>query len=438
VFTWCVEPGTVPRQCRIVVCVCVSAESSTLSVGVIVGVVLAGGALVLLLLVLSVVVIRRRRRRKHRCTSRARRLPTFADMTVSSEIRSFLPADDGLRGGTGEVRDQRAVSVESPPSYDSVVKSCNVDDPVVCRRVPAARRSHARLSLPPITAVTVPPPVCRTHRRAESDTEEHVYEDPTSLRRSVSRDGLGCALPTDPVGVNRPAASQEDDVAGRPAVCGGPSEPLLTDAVDPRNAVSELVRPQPCYSVPSNTSLSTPTSLGQPPPRVPRVRLGTSALYCRTAELPASANQLRPFSPLSAMAYAQATDSFSQPCRTAQDDFAIGDNGQCVRYISSADEQQRVAPVNYWSQDAQSERCGQCIQPRSHHHHHHHDGRGAGYYCSVDDDDDDDDDDYDDDEVGSTTSARSGSSVEDAQQLHDLSQVSPLLDDDNTASVDAV
>ena len=328
--------------------------SSVLGVGATVGVVL-GSALVLLLLALVVVlVLCRRRKHIHRgsSTSQRRRLPTFADITLHSEIASFLPAAssaNGLQGldfgrpilTAGEVcRQPTAETDDMPPSYDSVVKS--TDDIVIRRRregnvASPAHRSQARLSLPPLSATTFPP-ILRTHRRAESDVEEHIYEDPASLRRSISRDGLGCGLQSTG---NCPAVDfcevlQEN--AG-PSLAETDDRHLLepvtplaassADAVTTQNPTPEILQSLP-YFITSNSSLNTPPiSCSQP--RVPRVRLGTSALYsrpdsravdwCRSGDFPAPANQLRPFSPLSAIGYAEAMDSFTHPYQTPGEGF---------------------------------------------------------------------------------------------------------------------
>jgi len=302
------------------------------SVSIIVSAVL-GGALALLLIVLLVIFVFRRRRKHGGSTSRGRRLPTFADVTLNSEITSFLPStrSGALRSADEVSRQPAAESDDMPPPYDSVVKSSDVA--AVRRRrtgdlTSPARRSQARLSLPPLSA-TVLPPVLRTHRRAESDAEEHVYEDPASLRRSNSGDGLG-SRSADPAAScrevypvnNGPFLSEVDDCGLSELLADAPLDP--DDAVAPMNPRSELLQ-----WLPSGSLLNIPVTSLQP--RVPRVRLGTSALYsrpdsrtvdlCRTGEFPASANHLRPFSPLSAVGYAEVTDGLTHPYQIPGDDF---------------------------------------------------------------------------------------------------------------------
>jgi len=132
------------------------------SIGVIVSAVL-GGALALLLIALLSILVFRRRRKHGGPTSHGRRLPTFADMTLNSEITSFLPAtgalqsfDFGPTSGTTEVsRQPTTESDDMPPSYESVVKSSDIA--AVRRRrngdlSSSSRRSQARLSLPPLSA----------------------------------------------------------------------------------------------------------------------------------------------------------------------------------------------------------------------------------------------------------------------------------------------
>ena len=168
-----------------------------------------------------------------------------------------------------------------------------------------------------------------THRRAESDSEEHVYEDPASLRRSGSdRAGLGSWSAGD-----RQDAETSPENGGpfsSEVVDPGPSDllvntpPFSIDAVPPLNPRSELL-PIALMSV---SPLNLPVTATQP--RVPRIRLGTSALYCRpdcrtvdlyrSAEFPASANHLRPFSPLSAVGYAEAADGLSHPYQQIPED----------------------------------------------------------------------------------------------------------------------
>jgi len=328
--------------------------TSVLSVGVLVGVLL-GSALILLLIVLLILLFFCRRRkhvRRSTSTSRSRRLPTFVDVTLHSEITSFLPAAGSINGlrGAGEVsRQPTAETDDMPPSYDSVVKSS--DDIVVRRRrdgnlTSPAHRSQARLSLPPLSA-TIFPPIIRTHRRAESDVEEHIYEDPASLRRSVSRDRLGRGLQSSDSlpAMDYHEVSQEDAGPSSSEIDDqSPLELLMplaasADTVTTRNPAPELRHSVP-YSITSNSLLNTPISSSQP--RVPRVRLGTSALYCRPDSRAVdwllqgnphfSTNQLQPFSPLSAVGYSEVMDSFTHPYETPGDDFPFVHNPHNAGY----------------------------------------------------------------------------------------------------------
>jgi len=350
--------------------------ASALSVGATVGVVLGSALALLLLALLVVLLLCRRRKHIHRgsSTSRSRRLPTFADITLHSEIASFLPtagSANGLQGldfgrpmlAAGEVcRQPTAETDDMPPSYDSVVKS--TDDIVIRRRrdgnlASPAHRSQARLSLPPLSA-TAFPPVLRTHRRAESDVEEHIYEDPASLRRSVSRDGLGCALQStgncpavDFHEVSREnagpsSAETEDRCLFEPVT---PLAASAADAVTTQNPPSEMLPSLP-YFITSNSSLNMP-QISCSQPRIPRVRLGTSALYSRpdsravdcwsrSGDFPAPANQLRPFSPLSAIGYAEVMDSFTHPYQTPGEGFPFIPS---VGYSTAFGGQ----PLNQWS-----------------------------------------------------------------------------------------
>jgi len=336
------------------------------SLSAVVGVVV-GSIIVLLLLVLLAVLFLRRRRKHIRSSATRRRLPTFADVTLRSEIASFLPPassgsmNGGLGGGValdfGRPTSTAAagdVVSDMPPSYDSVVKSLDdVAVGVVQRRrrddgnvTSPAHRSQARLSLPPISATAAFPGVLRTHRRAESDVEEHIYEDPASLRRSVSNDGLQGSFPAV---VDFRAVSQEDV-----------APPALSDEVDdrsPSELLMSLVANAPTaaptdppafdillslpYAITSISSLTaTPLSTSQQQPRIPRVRLGTSALYSRPPEgrtpvdwcrsgagdFPAPASQLRAFSPLSVVGYPEVVDSFAHPYETVGDSFPFVHN----------------------------------------------------------------------------------------------------------------
>ena len=335
---------------RVCVMFVTAAVVSVLSVGAVVGVTLASIVVLLLIVLIIVLVLCRRHKhiRRGSSTSRRCRLPTFADITSHSEITSFLPTAgsmNGLRGvdfnrpasTVGEVC--RQVTDDMPPSYDSVVKTCDVA--AVRRRrdsnmTSSTRQSHARLSLPPLST-NVFPPVLRTHRRAESDAEEHIYEDPASLRRSVSGDGLECLLQN---------SASSDAVNCREVVDenGGvhPSEvvdqtqmelllalaPSSVDTPTPVNPTPELMHPL-SYSVASNSSVNVPICFSQP--RVPRVRLGTSALYCRpdsrtvdwcrSGDFLASANQIQPFSPLSTIGYPELIDSFTHRYQWPGEDF---------------------------------------------------------------------------------------------------------------------
>ena len=427
--------------------------TSAQSVSVIVGVVL-GSALALLLLVLFILLVCcRHRKHIHRgsSTSRSRRLPTFADVTLHSEIASFLPAAssvNGLRGldfglptaTAGEVsRQPTAETDDMPPSYDSVVKSS--DDVVVHRRrdgnlTSPAHRSQARLSLPPLSA-TAFPPILRTHRRAESDVEEHVYEDPASLRRSVSRDGLGCGLQSS---YNCPAvdyhAVSQDDAGPSSSESDdrSPSEPLMPLVALSANAdtalysTSELLPALPC-SIASNSSFGTPISSSQP--RVPRVRLGTSALYCRPdsravdwcrgGDFLAPANQLRPFSPLSAIGYAEVVDNFAHPYQTPGDGFPFIHSAHDAGYSTSFGGQPPAPWSHIYGEDPDF---GLRSQPTDAHSTPSGNRQSctptAVPYFSNDPS-------LVEDQLNSTSSART--SLTESDRL-DVSQVSPLFDDD--------
>jgi len=427
--------------------------SSALNVSAVVGIVL-GSALVLLLLVLLVFLVFFRRRkhiRRRISTSRGRRLPTFADVTLHSEVTSFLPAANSINGldfgrptsTDGEVcRQPTAETDDMPPSYDSVVKSSDV---VVRRRrdgnlTSPASRSRARLSLPPISA-TAFPPILRTHRRAESDTEEHIYEDPSSLRRSVSRDGLESGLRNS--ATNCPAENYRDGFSENdgPPSCEvddrSPMELLMALAPSSVNAgpsvnsTPQLLQFLP-YSVTSNSSLNQPMTFSQP--RVPRVRLGTSALYsrpdsrtvdwCRGGDFLTSANHLQPFSPLSTIGYSEVIDNFTHPYQTTRDDFLS------VHSPSFGGQPPRPLPVDHWSHiygdDPELELRSQPTDVHS---------RPSGNrqnchptivsYLSNDLS-------VVEDQLNSTSSARTSSTESDH---FDMSQVSPLFDDDNIDSI---
>lgn len=423
-----------------------------LSISAIVGVVL-GSALVLLVLVLFIIVVFRRRRKHVRHSSsmsRSRRLPTFADMTLRSEITSFLPAassmnglrsfDFGRRTSTGgEVcRQPTAETDDMPPSYDSVVKTSDV----VRRRkdgnsASSVQRSQARLSLPPLSA-TAFPPILRTHRRAESDVEEHVYEDPASLRRSVSRDGLGHGLrnSAEYSSVNCHEVSEENDGPSSSEVDDrSPLELLMSLVTSPDDAVAlpnppELLQSLP-YPVASNSSLNAPMSSYQP--RVPRVRLGTSALYgrpdsrsidwCRNADFPASTNQLRPFSPLSTIGYSELIDSFMRQYQTPGDDFSPVHNSP--NPTSFGVQQPFLAP-DQWSQiygndpglELRSQAADEHSTPAGNWQNRH--PSTVSHFS--------DDLSAIEDHLNSTSSARS--SLTESERMC-VSQVSPLFDDDN-------
>jgi len=425
---------------------------SLLNVSAIVGVVL-GGALILLLIVLFIILVFRRRHkhiRRSSLTSHGRRLPTFADVTLHSEIASFLPvagSGNGLQGldfgrpaltGDEVCRQPTAETDDMPPSYDSVVKS--FDDVAVRRRrdgnlTSSTRRSQARLSLPPLSA-TVLPPGSRTHRRAESDAEEHIYEDPASLRRSVSRDGLGLHnISSYPV-ENCHEVLQENGGQSSPEVDDrSPLELLLAltpsfdDVVTPQDATAELLQSLP-YSVTSNSSLNMPISSSQP--RVPRVRLGTSALYCRpdsrtvdwcrSGDFLPSANQMRPFSPLSAIRYSEVTDSFAHPYQTQGGDPATVHNTHNTASFGG----QQLLPVNrrcphVCGDDPEIELrcqptdvCSTLSGDRQNRH-------SSAVSCYSNDLS------VLEDQFNSTSSARS--SLTESEHL-DMTQVSPLFDDD--------
>jgi len=431
---------------------CVSASTSAVSISIIVSVVL-GGTFALLLIVLLVVLVFCRRRKHSGSTSHGRRLPTFADVTLNSEITSFLPAAGSSNGGlqsfdfghptssAGEVsRQPTGESDDMPPSYDSVVKS-SADIAAVRRRrngdlTSSSRRSQARLSLPPLTATAIPP-VFRTHRRAESDAEEHVYEDPASLRRSISRDGLGswsvgnypavdcCELLPENGG---PFSTELD---GR-----GPSE-LLVDTppssdniLAPLNPGSELLQSLPS-ALTSISSLNVPISYSQA--RVPRVRLGTSALYCRpesraadfyrSGELPASANHLRPFSPLSAVGYAEITEGLTHPYQIPGDDFPCVHSPHAGGCAASVGWQ---PPVSV-SQLSRMYNYRPEFEPRSQPQDVH--STPSGNYRSTSGQ-------YFADDLSLTDDQFNNMSSSSAESDHvDMSQVSPLFDDEIVGSI---
>ena len=332
-----------------------AAVMSVLSVSAVVGITLASIFVLLLIVLIIVLVLCRRHKhfRRSSSTSRRFRLPTFADITSHSEITSFLPTAgsvNGLRGvdftrptsAVGQVC--RQATDDMPPSYDSVVKTCDIA--AVRRRrdsnlTSSTRRSQARLSLPPLST-NVFPPVLRTHRRAESDAEEHIYEDPASLRRSVSGDGLECLLQNSASSATANCREVVEENGGvRPSEVVDQSQlelllalaPSSVDTQTPVNRTPELVHPLPC-SVASNSCVNVPICFSQP--RVPRVRLGTSALYCRpdsrivdwcrSGDFLASANQLQPFSPLSTIGYPELIDSFTRRYQWPGEDFPVVHN----------------------------------------------------------------------------------------------------------------
>lgn len=323
-----------------------------------------GGSLVLLMIVLLIALVICRRRKHIRSTSHRRRLPTFADITMTSEVASFLPAAGAANGvlgldfggcptsSVGEVcRRATSETVDMPPSYDSVVKDCSDDVAAVCRRrrsgASSGRRSQARLSLPPLSTTALPP-VLRTHRRAESDAEEHIYEDPASLRRSLSRDAVGSWSAGDNSGFPAEScrevlppnsAPSSSEVANR-----SPSEafpPCSDDVVYPGNLSSDLLESLPCGIS------SAPLPICSSQPRFPRVRLGTSALYCRpdsrtidwcrsAGDFPAAAaNRLQPFSPLSAIGYSEVVDSPAHPYRPPGNEF-LSVRSPCTPWYSAS------------------------------------------------------------------------------------------------------
>jgi len=412
-----------------------------------------GSALILLVLVLLIIMVFRRRR-KHICHSSSiscsRRLPTFADVTLHSEITSFLPAagsmnglrsfDFGRRTSTGgEVCQQPTAETDDmPPSYDSVVKTSDV----VRRRkdgnsASSVQRSQARLSLPPLSANAFPP-ILRTHRRAESDVEEHVYEDPASLRRSVSRDGLGHGLrnSAEYSSVNCRQVLQENDLPSSSEVDDqSPLELWMSLVTSGDNAVAlpnpfELLQSLP-YPVVSNSSLNAPMSSSQP--RVPRVRLGTSALYgrpdsrsidwCRSTDFPAPTNHLRPFSPLSTIGYSELIDSFMRQYQTPGDDFSSVHNPPNP---TSFGGQQPILAPGQWSHiydnDPELELRSQAIDEHStpagnwQNRHPSEVSHFSDDLSAIED------------RLNSTSSARS--SLTESERLG-ISQVSPLFDDDS-------
>ena len=384
-----------------------------------------------------------------------------------------------------------------PPPYDSVVKgSDGGDEDVVV--VPRRRRdggnqgprSQARLSLPPLGAAAF----LRTHRRAESDIDEHIYEDPTSLRRrsvtsslpSCSGDCPGVTAAVDlrstspqdvgdtpaevpdsfphsyqtlgddfplirspPSGgqppwhrvyADSPAAAEDfQDDAGRSTSSEvddrSPAELLASLAASaPAAALSSTAASDVLLSLPY--AIASIPSLGAPPPlstasqqpRVPRVRLGTSALYsrpdwCRTGgdgDFPAPANQLRAFSPLSAVGYTPGevvVDSSAHPYQTVGDDLPLvrsplgnpSFGGQAPWYcIYGGDDPElefRSQLVDVHSSPSRSRRPGPA---------------GVAAYFSNDIS-------LVEDRLNSTSSAHS--SLTDESERMDLSQVSPLFDD---------
>jgi len=433
--------------------VVVAAEDSAHGVSIIVSVVLGGVFVLLLMVLLSILVVCRRRRRKlFNASSRGRRLPTFADMTVNSEITSFLPAagprtlDRGPPIGTGVVsRQPTAETDDMPPSYDSVVKTSDV--PVRRRRngdlSSSARRTQARLSLPPFTSAAIP----RTHRRAESDTEEHVYEDPASLRRSTYEDPtqssvLGYESDHVPENLIQDLVSQ-----ARPSGYDGDRTPInFVEMLRGGGAApSEVANPSPSEPLMSGPVMSIPMSAGVLPypraaavetlpyaisslflpnvaapgsqTRVPRVRLGTSALYfrpdsrgvdsCRTGGLP-----LQPFSPLSTVGYSEIADEFGHQYQVIPNDHpSVRNPSLSFRSPSIQD---------HWdNMDSRSPVGGVCSMPSGNRHHSHDEDFSPDLSLAED-------------QLNSTSSARSSS----AESLRfDVSQVSPLCDHDSPADV---
>jgi len=424
-----------------------------------------GGALVLLLLVLLIIfVFRRRRKHIRRGTSTVcrRQLPAFADMTLHSEITSFLPTSgsaNGLRSfefvrrlsAGGEVyRQPTAETDDMPPSYDSVVKTSDIS--AVRRRkdgssASAAHRSQARLSLPPFSAASFPP-VLRGHRRAESDVEEHVYEDPASLRRSTSDNGMQNSadhpamdhLEVSDKENEGPSLSEVDDESASALLMALAATP--SNAVSPAYPTPQLLSSLPYHPIASNSSLNaTPISSSQP--RVPRIRLGTSALYSRPADsrvpdwcqskdlLFASSSQLQPFSPLSPVGFAELIEGISHGCRSPADELPFTHNPQNTAYTSQFEEGLRpLLSQGNWSRvypaDPEFEARSRPVYDHSisSGNFQNHCPSAVSYLPN--------DQSIVDDRITSTSSARS-SSME--SEHFDTSAVSPLFDDESVDNI---